>query len=60
MNKSDHKSDALEAIHKSAVALHRTGVIHETKLHDFDKACLVSNNELAATESQRLRDAVNR
>jgi putative transcriptional regulator len=37
--KRKFKSDAFEAIHSSASALHRVGAIHETKMHEFEESC---------------------
>lgn len=34
-----YKSDAFEAIHSSASALHTIGAIDNTEMHRFDESC---------------------
>jgi putative transcriptional regulator len=57
MSKSTYKSDAFEAIHSSAVALHRTGVITKATMRDFDLSCLSVPPVFAPQEIQQLREA---
>ena len=57
MIKTWYKSDALEAVHESAVGLYRTGVIDKTTLREFDEACLSVTPEFAPKDIQKLREA---
>lgn len=52
------KSDASEAIHSSAAALHRVGAIDKTTMLDFDARHLVPS-EIAPAEIKQLREANN-
>lgn len=57
MSKKTYKSDAFEAIHSSADALLRTGVINKTTMRDFDAACLSVLPVFGPKDIQRLREA---
>jgi putative transcriptional regulator len=57
MSKATYKSDAMEAIHESAQALYRTGVIDQATMRDFDERCLSPVPELAPKDIIRLRKA---
>ena len=57
MNKRTYKSGAFEAIHSSADALLRTGVIEKTTMRDFDAACLSVPPIFGPKDIQRLREA---
>lgn len=57
MRKPVYKSDLNEAIHSSAQALFRHGVIDKTTMREFDKDCLSSVPELAPKDIIRLRKA---
>jgi putative transcriptional regulator len=57
MSKQVYKSDAFEAAHSSAQALHRTGVIDKATMRDFDAACLSATPTFAPKDIQRLREA---
>jgi putative transcriptional regulator len=57
MSKTKFKSDAYEAIHSSAAALHRTGVIDKATMRDFDESCLAPTPEFAPREIRKLREA---
>jgi len=57
MSKKPHKSDAFEAIHNSATALHRSGVIDKATMRDFDETCLSTTPAFAPEDIQRLREA---
>ena len=46
MAKEKYKSDLLESIHLSAVALARVGAIDQATLRTFDEACLVDPKKL--------------
>ena len=49
---SRNKTDAFESIHASAEALHRTGVIDQATMPDFDAVCLsVIRDTIAAEDS---------
>jgi putative transcriptional regulator len=41
--KRKFKSDAFEAIHSSASALHRVGAISKTTMREFDESCLIES-----------------
>jgi putative transcriptional regulator len=56
MSKKTYTSDAFEAIHSSAQALLRTGVIDKTTMRDFDEACLSSLPSFGPKDIQRLRE----
>jgi putative transcriptional regulator len=57
MTKKSYKSAISEAVHQSALALHRTGVIDKTTLREFDAACLSVTPEFAPKDIQKLREA---
>lgn len=57
MSKKVYKSDAFEAAHSSAEALHRTGVITKATMRDFDAACLSVLPAFAPKDIRRLREA---
>jgi putative transcriptional regulator len=57
MSKQAYKSDAFEAIHSSARALHRVGAITKATMRDFDAACLSVPPAYAPEDIQRLREA---
>ena len=52
------KSDAFEAIHSAASALHAVGIIDKTTMRQFDAACL-SVREITAHDVRRIRAAAN-
>ena len=57
MSKASFKSDAFEAIHRSAAALHKTGVIDKMTLREFDEACLAPVTIFAPKDIQKSREA---
>jgi putative transcriptional regulator len=57
MSKKTYKSDAFEAIHSSAEALYRTGVINKATMRNFDTSCLSVPPTIAPQEIQQLREA---
>jgi DNA-binding transcriptional regulator YiaG len=57
MGSPKYKSDAMEAIHSSAQALFRHGIIDKTTMREFDKDCLSPVPELAPKDILRLRKA---
>ena len=56
--KSKFKSDVSEAIHTSAVMLHKVGAINKTTMLDFDARHLVPS-EIAPAEIRQLREVNN-
>lgn len=50
------KSDAFEAIHASAAALHKVGAIDQTTMRQFDESCLTVPASLAPTEIKHIRE----
>src|SRR5271169_2496942 len=57
MSKPRYKSDAFEAIHSSARALHRIGAIDKATLREFDETCLSPLPVFSPRDIQRLREA---
>jgi putative transcriptional regulator len=57
MTKKIYKSAISEAVHQSAQALHRTGVIDKTTLREFDEACLAPILAFGPRDIQKLREA---
>lgn len=57
MSKARYKSDAFEAIHGSARALHKVGAISKATLRTFDAACLAAPPAFAPEDIQKLREA---
>jgi putative transcriptional regulator len=55
MTKKDFKSDAFEAIHASATALHKVGAIDKTTMREFDKKSFKQAPALTAKDIQKLR-----
>jgi putative transcriptional regulator len=51
------RSDAFEAIHASASALHRVGAIDKATMRSFDERCLSAPRVLAPAEIKRIREA---
>ena len=50
------KSDAFEAIHVSATALHRVGAIDKATMRGFDESCLVTPTVIAPQQIKRIRE----
>ena len=57
MSRPSYKSDAFEAIHGSARALHRIGAINKATMRNFDEACLSALPEFGPRDIKRLREA---
>lgn len=55
MIKKIYKSAISQAVHESAKALYRTGVIDKTTLREFDDACLSKLPSFAPKDIQKLR-----
>ena len=49
------RSDAFEAIHSSAAAMHKVGAIGKTTMKNFDASCLMSPPPLKPRQIKRLR-----
>jgi putative transcriptional regulator len=56
MSKKAYKSDAFKAVHTSAQALLRTGVIDKATMRNFDSACLTVPAPYAPHDIQKLRE----
>lgn len=50
------KSDAFEAIHSSAMALHKIGVFDKATMRRFDESCLIKPPVFAPGDIKRLRE----
>lgn len=50
--KRKFKSDAFEAIHASASALHRVGAIDKSTIGEFDELCLAEPSAIAHVEAR--------
>lgn len=57
MTKPAYKNDLNEAMHLSAQALFRHGIIDKTTMREFDKDCLAPVPQLAPKDIRRLRKA---
>ncbi len=57
MSKQTYKSDAFEAIHGSARALHRVGAIDKATMREFEETCLSPVPVFAPRDIRRLREA---
>jgi len=53
--KRRYRSDAFEAIHSSATALHKIGALDKATMRDFDASCLVVPASIAPAKIKRLR-----
>jgi putative transcriptional regulator len=53
------KSDAFEAIHSSASALRKAGVIDKATMRDFDAACLDVPVSMEPQQIKKLRESNN-
>jgi len=54
--KRKFKSDAFEAIHASASALHRIGAIDKATMREFDESCLAVPAPLTPRQIKQLRE----
>jgi len=55
--KRKYQSDAFEAIHGAANALHRVGAISKTTLREFDESCLAATEEIAPQQIKKIRES---
>ena len=53
--KRKFKSEAFEAIHSSASALHKVGAIDRTTIRSFDASCLANPQPLKPQQIKKLR-----
>ncbi|MDQ2667537.1 MAG: DNA-binding transcriptional regulator [Gemmatimonadota bacterium] len=51
-----YKSDAFEAIHSAAAALHKVGAISKSTMRDFDASCLSVPTSLEPRQIKALRE----
>jgi putative transcriptional regulator len=54
--KKTFKSDAFEAIHTSASALHKIGAIDKTTMRSFDTSCLAVPVEIEPEQIKHIRE----
>lgn len=54
--KPKYKSDAFEAIHSAASALHRVGTIGKTTMRQFDEATLSAPGPITPAQIKRIRE----
>ena len=54
--KRKFKSDAFEAIHASAAALHQVGAIDKATMREFDESCLVTPALIDPKQIKRIRE----
>jgi putative transcriptional regulator len=54
--KKTYKSDAFEAIHTSASALHKIGAIDKTTMRSFDTSCLAVPVEIEPEQIKHIRE----
>lgn len=50
-----YQSEALEAVHETALGLHSIGLIDTKTMRDFDASCLTTVEKLSAKEIAELR-----
>lgn len=55
-SKVKFKSDAFEAIHASASALHKVGAMDKATMRSFDESCLSAPPELKPEQIKQLRE----
>ena len=53
------KSDAFEAIHESALALHGVGAIDKANMRKFDGPCLAKSPSYEALQIKKIRQRAN-
>jgi len=54
--KKKFKSDAFEAIHESALALHSVGAIDKATMREFDEACIAKTPNYKPTQIKKIRE----
>ncbi|HUZ66669.1 MAG TPA: DNA-binding transcriptional regulator [Beijerinckiaceae bacterium] len=56
MTKSDYRNSRLEALHRTASALHKVGAFDKTTMRDIDAFCLTKVEPMSGAEIQALRE----
>lgn len=56
VTKRKFKSDAFEAMHSSASALHKVGAFDKATMREFDESCFVLPPEIQPAQIKRLRE----
>ncbi|MES2307988.1 MAG: DNA-binding transcriptional regulator [Verrucomicrobiota bacterium] len=56
MSRKKFKSDAFEAIHESAAALHKIGAIGKETMREFDVSCLTRIHAFSPQQIRKLRE----
>ncbi len=54
--KRKFKSDAFEAVHSSATALHEIGAIDKATMREFDESCLAALPSIEPKQIKRIRE----
>ena len=54
--KRKFKSDAFDAIHASAAALHQVGAIGKATMREFDESCLVTPSLIEPKQIKQIRE----
>ena len=54
--KPKYKSEAFEAIHTAAAAVHKVGAISKATMRDFDAAALVEPEPLTPSQIKKIRE----
>ena len=54
--KRNFRSDAFEAIHASARALHKVGAMSKVTLREFDESCLAMPTEIKPKQIKTIRE----
>jgi len=55
MARTTYRSRRLEALHKTAAALHRAGALDKTTMRDLDAFCLTPVSAVSGADIQKLR-----
>jgi putative transcriptional regulator len=53
------KSPILEAVHETAKALHKAGVMNQVTLREFDRLCLPAVEPLEPEQIKHIRESSN-
>lgn len=54
--KRKYKSEAFEAIHSSASALHKVGAIDKATMRNFDDSCFITTQEIKPEQIKKIRE----
>lgn len=54
--KAKYKSDAFEAIHTAAAAVHKVGAMSKATMRDFDAAALAEPEPLTPSQIKKIRE----